>query len=298
MPVIGRLAAALLLLWVVVVSHTSWRLTHPRRDWRPRNWQPSGLAMQAITIETEDGIRLRGWLSPRKGAVATAICVHGWGTNHTEMEWRAARLHSAGYSVLLFDFRACGESLGAMSSAGIRETQDLRAAVDLAASHPSFGGAPIVILADSMGAAVSIVVAAKDHRIRGVFSDAAYASLESATAWGFTTFTGLPPGPFKAGVRWAVETLTSARMQDLSVLAAVAEISPRPIVIAHGTDDQLISPNDSRALYARARQPKDLWLVPGAGHVVAEYLPTEVYDAHVIRLFEQALENRATSTAT
>ncbi len=295
---IGRFATAVLLLWAIVVGHTAWRLTHPQRGWRPRDWQPSDLPMQAVTIVAEDGVRLRGWMSPQPEAPATVICVHGWGTNHTEMEWRAARLHRAGYSVLLFDFRACGESAGDLSSAGVWETRDLRAAVELVANQESFGGAPIVILADSMGAAVSIVVAAGDQRIRGIFSDAAYASLESATAWGFTTFTGLPPWPFKTGVRWAVERLTGARMRDLPVIESIAGVSPRPVVIAHGADDPLVSPHDGRALYARANEPKELWLVPGAGHVVAEYVPTDVYDARVVGLFERALGTEAASAAS
>ena len=286
----GRAVAAIAIIWSCVVWLTAWRLTHPNRHWRPRDWQPSDLPTQALTLHTEDDIRLSAWIAPQTNPPATVICVHGWGTNHTEMEARAQRLFNAGYSVMLFDFRACGESEGTMSSAGVWETRDLRAAVHLAATHTLLNSAPIVILANSMGAAVAIAVAAEDSRIRALFSDAAYASLENAAAWGFSTFTGLPSWPFKTGVRHAIEHLTGARMSDLSVMDAIGNISPRPVLIAHGADDPIIAPHDAHALFNRAQEPKELWIVPDAGHVVAEHVPTDAYDSRVIKLFTRAAE--------
>lgn len=293
MPLIGAILGAVVLLWAAVTAQTAWRLTHPPRGWRPHDWQPSDLPLEATTILADDGVRLRVWVAPRTDAKATVICVHGWGTNHTEMEWRAGRLHRAGYSVVLFDFRACGESGGRMCSAGVHEMRDLRAVVDLAADDPSLSGAPIVILANSMGAAVAITVAASEPRIRGIFSDAAYASLESATAWGFRSFTGVPPWPFKRSVTWLVERMTGARMHDLAVIESIARLSPRPVLLAHGADDPLVSPHDAEALYARAGEPKEIWRVPDAGHVVAEFVEPEVYDARVTGLFTRALEESA-----
>lgn len=293
MPLIAAILGGVALLWAAVTAHTAWRLTHPPRGWRPHDWQPSGMPLQATTIQAEDGVRVRVWVAPQANAPATVICVHGWGTNHTEMEWRAGRLHRAGYSVVLFDFRACGESGGRMCSAGVHEMRDLRAVVDLADSDPSLNGAPIVILANSMGATVAITVAASEPRIRAIASDAAYASLESATAWGFRTFTGLPPWPFKRSVTWVVERMTGARMRDLAVIESIASLSPRPVLIAHGADDPLVSPQDAEALYARAGEPKELWRVRDAGHVVAEFVEPEVYDARITGLFTRALEESA-----
>jgi hypothetical protein len=46
----------------------------------------------------------------------------------------------------------------------------------------------------------------------------------------------------------------------------VAELAPRPLLLIHGLDDIRLSPDCSRLLYQRAREPKRLELLPGARH--------------------------------
>jgi hypothetical protein len=48
--------------------------------------------------------------------------------------------------------------------------------------------------------------------------------------------------------------------------AAVADLAPRPLLLAHGTDDEILPDRCSRDLYARAREPKRLILYPGCRH--------------------------------
>jgi hypothetical protein len=47
---------------------------------------------------------------------------------------------------------------------------------------------------------------------------------------------------------------------------AVGRLSPRPVLIAHGTDDEVLPDRCSHDLYARAREPKRLILYPGCRH--------------------------------
>lgn len=46
----------------------------------------------------------------------------------------------------------------------------------------------------------------------------------------------------------------------------VAEVSPRPLLLVHGQDDQRLPPSSSRNIYARAREPKQIVLFSGARH--------------------------------
>jgi alpha-beta hydrolase superfamily lysophospholipase len=47
---------------------------------------------------------------------------------------------------------------------------------------------------------------------------------------------------------------------------AVAALAPRPLLVAHGTDDEVLPDRTSRDIHARARDPKRLILYPGCRH--------------------------------
>lgn len=46
----------------------------------------------------------------------------------------------------------------------------------------------------------------------------------------------------------------------------VADLAPKSLLLMHGTDDQTTPDHNSRELYARAREPKELALYPGDDH--------------------------------
>jgi fermentation-respiration switch protein FrsA (DUF1100 family) len=46
----------------------------------------------------------------------------------------------------------------------------------------------------------------------------------------------------------------------------VGAISPRPLLLMHGTADPSVRHQNSELLFERAKEPKDLWLCEGAGH--------------------------------
>ncbi|MBX0292954.1 alpha/beta hydrolase [Hymenobacter sp. HSC-4F20] len=47
-------------------------------------------------------------------------------------------------------------------------------------------------------------------------------------------------------------------------------ISPRPLLVLHGTNDEILPHRCSESIYERARQPKQLLLYPGCGHGLDE----------------------------
>ena len=90
---------------------------------------PSDLHAQTVTIPSTSGAILRGWLivgRPRGGAV---VLMHGIHSNRLSMVRRARLLNAAGFSVLLFDFQAHGESTGARITFGQLEAEDARSSV-------------------------------------------------------------------------------------------------------------------------------------------------------------------------
>tara|TARA_B100000745_G_scaffold117218_1_gene75745 strand:- start:126 stop:650 length:525 start_codon:yes stop_codon:yes gene_type:complete len=50
----------------------------------------------------------------------------------------------------------------------------------------------------------------------------------------------------------------------------VANVSPRPLLLVHGENDKVLSPDSSRRILEWAQEPKELKLYPGAGHGLRE----------------------------
>jgi putative redox protein len=176
----------------------------------------------------------------------------------------ADRLASdTGWTVLAFTFRGAGGSEGEFSLRGWLD--DVLAAVEWLSADPLVGG--VWLAGSSTGGALSLCAAAHDHRVRGVATFAAPAGFDdwAADAAGFlatcreigvVTSAGFPPDRDA----WAAE------LREIRPLDAVSKVSPRPLLIMHGADDDVVSLADARALADAALGAAELRIIPGAGH--------------------------------
>jgi fermentation-respiration switch protein FrsA (DUF1100 family) len=62
-----------------------------------------------------------------------------------------------------------------------------------------------------------------------------------------------------------VKTVVTIASQSYGT-TGVEQLAPRPILLIHGTADPVLPPTASEDIYRRARQPKKIVLVEGAGH--------------------------------
>src|SRR5262249_7333026 len=112
---------------------------------------PNHLTGSRVEFPSESGSTIRGWLIPgRKGAGAIAL-MHGYRGDRVQLLGRASFLLEAGYSLLLFDFQAHGESGGKRITLGYLESRDARAAVEFLRQHCP--GEKIGVIGLSMGGA-------------------------------------------------------------------------------------------------------------------------------------------------
>jgi fermentation-respiration switch protein FrsA (DUF1100 family) len=156
--------------------------------------------------------------------------------------------------------------------------------------RPGTKNLPLGILGTSMGGAVALQAAAQSADIRAVVADSPYASLDRAVDQRFRCYTG-SAGAVVIGtpVRWIGDRMLGASAARVAPLAKIGKISPRPVFLIYGDADRLILPQDSELLYKAARQPKQLWRIPGAGHIGGYDKAGPEYERRVSAFFQQAL---------
>jgi fermentation-respiration switch protein FrsA (DUF1100 family) len=254
-------------------------------DARPEKVEFSGL----------DGHKLEGWFvpgpDPGKAPWPVVLLVYGYGGYKEQMVSYAGILHSGGFATMMFDMPGSGRRRGQPVTLGFRERWDLIAAARYLRSRPEVDPERIGVLGVSMGAATAILGAADEPSIKAVVSDSAYADLTEMVKPGVKAFLGLPAFPFAPIIARYAEVMIGAKASDIVPKRAVADLGDRPILVIHGADDTLVSPDSAHKIFAEAPGPKELWMVPDCPHGQAPAVAPEEYKARVNGFFSRWLDS-------
>lgn len=264
----------------------------PEQGLRPGKWtDPNvdfGLPFEDVGFPAVDGAELRGWLVPRAPEAPErahwVVGVHGGGGDRRSFLGVTPALHRAGYPVLLFDCREQGTSDGSGRGMGlgVREWEDVVSAVDFVESR---GAAGIAVFGSSQGGVAAVLAAAQDPRIDGVVAQSAgielvgvLASVPPISSW---------PSLLVRLVARAVLMRVGAPLDYVASLASAplelaGQIAPRPLLVIHGADDEMVPLEQARALYEAAEEPKALWIVPGAGHRTLRSVAGHAYPSRLL----------------
>jgi alpha-beta hydrolase superfamily lysophospholipase len=202
------------------------------------------------------GVMLEGWKVPAVGPVrGTVVYLHGVADNRGS-SLGAARLTERGFDVVAYDSRAHGNSGGGACTYGFYEKRDLSRVLDL------IDRGPIVVIGSSLGAAVALQAAADDHRIKAVVAAEPFSDLETIARERAPTF--LTKGSIKKAFAIAEEQ-GKFSVADVSPVRAASRLHI-PVLLLHGTVDRETHPSHSQRIFDALAGPKQLILVPGAGH--------------------------------
>jgi dipeptidyl aminopeptidase/acylaminoacyl peptidase len=247
-----------------------------------------GLPYEEVAFSSRDGLTLRGWFIPAPEVRGTVVFCHGHaGSMDPDVKYAPA-FHERGYNVLMFDFRGHGRSEGQHVSMGYYERQDLLAAVDYLERR---GIDRVGVLGFSMGGAVAMATAPHSEAIRAVVSDGGFARLSDTIAAGVRE-KGLPG--FLASlvgylIVWLMGLHLGCSPGEADPIRWVDKIAPRALFIIHGALDPFVAVEEARELYAAASEPKEIWIVPEAGHRQADRHHPEEYRHRVLAFFDQWL---------
>ncbi|MBI3551500.1 MAG: alpha/beta fold hydrolase [Elusimicrobia bacterium] len=253
-----------------------------------------GIRYEKVSFKTRDGLMLKGWWMPSpKGSSErrTLIMCHGWGDNKGDLLKITNFLSTeAGFNLLYFDNRSHGESEGEITTIGALETVDFDAAVKyLQDNRPEFLER-LGAFGLSMGAAVACMSAPDHPEIKALVLESPFTDYRGVVRrWAWNNMY-VPYFP----LAWITLWLLKLRVGDPKVTAYspikfVTDISPRPLLIIGGSEDRLMPEDDVRRLFAKAGEPKQLWIVQGAKHAKCHDIAGLEYETRVAGFFNRNL---------
>jgi uncharacterized protein len=241
---------------------------------------------EPVSFVSEDGVTLRGWWFPCPDSQRVIIGFSGHKGVKQDLLGIGSGLWRAGNNVLLFDFRGCGESDFAPLSLGHNELPDARAAIDYVEER--LPEANIGIVGFSMGAAIAILIAARDDRIRAVVADSPFATINDVLKHAHRRYR-LPVDVTVALTDLVTRVRYGYGFNAVRPIDAVSRIAPRPLLLIHGSADRLIPIEHSYRLHAAAGRGSRLWVVNDVLHCGAYFKDREEYVSRVGEFFEVAL---------
>ena len=283
---IAAAGVGLVVLAVGGVYGVGWQLTRPvpAHIGRP----PLDLGAEPVVLESESGSLIRGWLSrgtPGAGAVLLLPAVRA---NRLSMLGRARLLRDAGYSTLSIDFQATGESPGDTITFGWRERLDVRAAVR--ALRWMTPGEPVGVIGVSLGGAAALL-AGPSLDVQALVLEAVYPSIEAAVENRLRMRLGAPGVALAPLVVLQLRPRLGIAPAELRPVDRVGSVGC-PVLVIGGALDEHTTLADTEQLYAAARPPKELWLVPGAAHVDYLEIGRGEYRRRVLAFLERVLRVR------
>ena len=265
--------ASYLIGFIIIISLLQFFVNiHPPRYYTPGTPEKYGLKYENVSFTTPDNINIKGWLITSKESNKTVIIGHGYPFDKGNI-LPVAKFLYPDYNLLYYDHRYFGESSGLISTVGIKETRDVKAALDFV--HKRFGKKPVALYGFSLSASAMLM---SKSDVNAIISDSAYANLENMIKHIYRMF-----GPFKYSFVKTTNILSriffKVHPRDVSPALAIKD-TKTPILVMHGEKDSQI-PIENAHLLKESNPDIELWIAKGADHGYAYSLYPEEYKKHV-----------------
>jgi fermentation-respiration switch protein FrsA (DUF1100 family) len=246
---------------------------------------PAELNARAVQFQSQSGTTVHGWFIPGKKGAGAIVLMHGVRSNRRSMLDRARFLSRADFSVLLFDFQAHGESSGEHITFGYLESRDAQAAVKFLRANTQ--GERIGVIGESMGGAATLL-ASPPLDVDAMTLEMVYPTINQAVSNRISMRLGGWAGLLAPLLTWQLEPRLGIGVDDLRPIDKVGAIRVPKLFIV-GAEDRHTTLEESEQIFAAAAEPKELWIVEGAGHTDLHAQNKEEYERRVLSFFKSRL---------
>ena len=217
-----------------------------------------GLPFEEVLLDVEEGVKVHGWFikAARESSVATVLLSHGNAGNIADRLDRVVSLRGLGFDFFLYDYRGFGKSTGAPDEEGTY--RDGRAAYEHLTTVRKIDPGRLVLMGESVGCAIAMQLAL-EYPAAGLVLEAPFASIRHMAK---AVYPFLYLGPF---IRTRYDNL--AKVPRLKM----------PLLIIHGTKDEIVPFSQGRLVFEAAPEPKRFVAIEGAHHNDVYVLGGEAY---------------------
>lgn len=213
----------------------------------PKKW---GYDYENINFRSGDGTALHGWFIPsaKRSSKGTIVFSHG---NTGSMGWHLGFilwLVEAGYNVMMYDYRGFGTSGGEVNRRGMID--DVKACFSYVKKRSDVDPQRLVSFGHSLGGSQSITALGESpvNGLRAIIIDGAFNS-------------------YNAMAKIIAGDLGGNLITDeLSPRDFIKKIGPVPLLVVHGTSDEVVPLSQGVQLFRRALGPKTMFEVTGGQH--------------------------------
>jgi alpha-beta hydrolase superfamily lysophospholipase len=261
------------------VFSKTWRLFTGIRYYRSPLVNRPEHPFSTVRLRTASGRDIEGWYIPTDSASAgTVILFHSLFGNKGQLLKPAEDFRKLGYSVLLIDVRAHGNSEGSVTTIGFREAEEVKLANDYILQR---GEKNIFFWGFSMGA-VELMKAVADYGLKpsGIIIEMPFLSLKTHLE-GRARTLGFPEEPFALLTSFWIGVERGFNGWKFKTDKYAAKINC-PVLMQYGKDDKLVLSYETEKIFeSLASTDKKLVAYEGIGHSLIALLDPANWEREV-----------------
>lgn len=282
-----------LLILVAIAIGFDWRVGDSLFSPANRNLgpPPTDVPYVSYSIPSQSGTNVACWYAQADKSKATVIMIHGIRGSRIDMLDRAKFLFDAGYSVLLIDLQAHGESIGEQITFGYLEKFDVSAAVaDIKQKNPN---ERIVILGSSLGASAALLAWPLD--VDAIILESVCPTVKKSIANRIDLrFDSI--GKYLAPtITWQFQSRVGVPMSQVSAITNLRTVTCPKLILA-GHADELATVQDAQQMFRAAPEPKQMEVIPKATHFDMFESDPDLYQQLVLDFLKTNVRYRSKET--
>ena len=216
-----------------------------------------------LYIHSKDNLKLHGMFIPNKNNKKIMILSHGYGsTPERDIYSSCSEYYNMGFSLLIIDLRACGESEGKWFTFGYHEHEDL--ALWVKYIHKNYKNSEIIIGGVSLGATIALMTPNINKHVDGIIADSGYVNAYEQVGYIISYFFHMPK-LFMPMVNVYYKWFLHVNLRWVDTVNSLKNIKI-PILFIHGIDDEFVLIDNTITNYNSYKGKKEKLFVNYATH--------------------------------